>query len=101
MHHKNILFVAETRRCVPIMRELKQALDVSILSSASATLPQALNSEHVFDCIIIDMQDIQNDVYTRIDAYIAEHPTVVRWWFKTKTPLISCGFLTTPKTILL
>ena len=97
MHHKNILFVAETRRCVPIMRELKQALDVSILSSASATLPQALNSEHVFDCIIIYMQDIQNDVYTRIDAYIAEHPTVGTLVVQDKNALNKLRFFNNTK----
>ena len=40
MHHKNILLVARTSRFIDRMRELKHALDVSILPTTPETFPR-------------------------------------------------------------
>ena len=63
MHHKNILFVANSTRCISIMHDLKQALDVSILSATPTTLTQAFESGHNFDLIFIDLLDLPSKTY--------------------------------------
>lgn len=73
MHHKNILFVANSTRCISIMHDLKQALDVSILSATPTTLTQAFESGHNFDLIFIDLLDLPSKTYQTIDAYLLDH----------------------------
>ena len=73
MHHKNVLLVAHTKRCVASMQDLKQALDVSILSSTPQTIHRAFDSGHEFDIIIIDTLDLDTAVLKTIESAGVEH----------------------------
>ena len=55
------------------MRELSQAIDVSIALSTPETFSQAISSGHEFDLVIIDQRDFQTDDYDAVDAYIVEN----------------------------
>ena len=68
MHHKNVLLVAHTKRCVISMQDLKQALDVSILSSTPDTLNRAFASGHEFDLIVIDTLDLDTHTIKNIES---------------------------------
>lgn len=73
MHHKNILLVANTARHIERMRELKHALDVSILPSTPDTFTQAINSVHEFDLVIIDAEGLPQETFNAIDAYVSDN----------------------------
>lgn len=92
MHHKNILFLARSPRCIPIMRDLKQALDVSILSSTPQTLAQALSSEHQFDLIIVDMMELDERSLAHADSFVVEHPEVATLVIQDKNNLNKLHF---------
>ena len=53
-HHKTILLVSSTTRLHDTMRALGHSIDVSIALATHDTLPQALNSGHEFDLVILD-----------------------------------------------
>ena len=74
MHHKNVLLVAHTKRCVASMQDLKQALDVSILSSTPQTIHRAFDSGHEFDLIIIDTLDLDTAVLKTCLLYTSPSP---------------------------
>lgn len=92
MHHKNILFLARSPRCIPIMRDLKQALDVSILSSTPQTLAQAFSSEHQFDLIIVDMMELDERSLMQADSFVAEHPDIATLVIQDKNNLNKLHF---------
>lgn len=73
MHHKNILLVSRTSRYIERMRELKHALDVSILPSTPDTFSQAISSGHEFDLIILDTVGLDEDTLNAVDTYVAEN----------------------------
>ena len=80
MHHKNILLVSRTSRYIERMRELKHALDVSILPSTPDTFSQAISSGHEFDLVIVDSDNLDQDTLNAIDSYVSDNgfiPTLV------------------------
>ena len=54
-HHKTILLVSSTTRLHDRMRALGHSIDASIALATQDTLPQALNSGHEFDLVILDL----------------------------------------------
>ena len=80
MHHKNILLISGTTRLHDRMRELNQALDVSIALANQETFSQAANSGHEFDLVIMDIVSLSQDLLNSVDAYVADNgyiPTLV------------------------
>ena len=80
MHHKNILLLARTSRFIERMRELKHALDVSILPTTPETFSPAIDSGHEFDLVIIDSDGLDQEALNAVDAYVSENgfiPTLV------------------------
>ena len=68
MHHKNILLVAKTSRYIERMRELKHALDVSILPTTPETFSQAISSGHDFDLVVLDSSGLEQDTINAVDS---------------------------------
>lgn len=80
MHHKNILLISNGSRYLERMRELKHALDVSILPTTSDTFSQAVSSGHDFDLVILDMQGLSKETLASVDSYVSDNgfiPTLV------------------------
>lgn len=80
MHHKNILLVAKTSRYIERMRELKHALDVSILPTTPETFSQAISSGHDFDLVVLDSNGLEQDTLNAVDSYVTDNgfiPTLV------------------------
>ncbi|KXB63733.1 transcriptional regulatory protein [Olsenella sp. DNF00959] len=73
MHHKNILLLARTSRFIERMRELKHALDVSILPTTPETFSQAISSGHDFDLVILDMDGLSQDTLAAVDSYVSDN----------------------------
>lgn len=73
MHHKNILLVARTSRFIDRMRELKHALDVSILPTTPETFPQAVSSGHSFDLVILDTDGLDQTALNAVDSYVSDN----------------------------
>ena len=72
-HHKTILLVSSTTRLHDTMRALGHSIDVSIALATHDTLPQALNSGHEFDLVILDSEGLPQSVLNAVDAFVAEN----------------------------
>ena len=76
MHHKNILFVSRTTRFLDKMREIKQALDVSILPASPDNFTHAISTGHNFDLIVLDIEELDAQTLAAVDAYIADNANI-------------------------
>ena len=72
-HHKTILLVSSTSRLHDRMRALGHAIDVSIALATHDTLPQALNSGHEFDLVILDSEGLPQTTLNAVDSFVAEN----------------------------
>ena len=73
MHHRNVLHVARTTRSHDRMRELTQALDVSVLLATPETFNQAINSGHEFDLVAFDVAGVNSSFFSTVDSYVIDN----------------------------
>lgn len=80
MQHKNVLLISSSETLRSTMRTLADTFSMSVLLASPETFFQAINSDHDFDGIVLDLSRVSSQLLEQANKYFADNPGIARLW---------------------